>query len=749
DLDNLLPSDFRGTAAENYLRDFVSTAHPYAPLIVPDLAKAADVVVAKPTLYFVPDDLAFGLYRPLFANKLVMLEEKEPTPDGADSKSTAKLINKLLDDNEHHVEQVPVLKARLLDVLLADWNRHMDQWRFGERDTGQGKLYYPMPRDRDEALSNSNGLIAKILASNYMPWYAGFKNKIHGFKWQAYAAKDFDRMFLNSIEEDDWRKIISEFQSSVTDQVIHDAVLKLPPPIYAIRGPQIEQTLKARRQNLLKEGMDYYHFLAREVNISGTNQRELFKVTQAGNQIQVRVYKRNRTADSLSVMYNRKFDEKSTEEIRFFGLGKDDKFEVDEDVTSKIRLHFIGGKGDDTFNIKGNVKSYLYDFNRDSNFVMNGKKSKVEFTNNLKVNEYSTVYKYDRFFFPTINVGYNVEDGPLAGLGFSRRTYGFRKEPYASDQYLSTLYAFNNRSFQAKYRGDFVQVFGKNGILIKADYVTPVLNNFYGLGNVTHFDLNQSQQFNRVRYNYTALDMLLTKRSAGGDLLMGAGAHFYHYWNNPADNAGKILSRPSLIGLDSASVYQSKTYGGLKGIMQFSNTNNDLFPTRGVQFTSEVNALAGLKNGRPLTSMKADFTLYSSLNEPPRIVTVTRIGFGHIFSKNYEYFQAMNLGQNNFLRGFRKNRFSGRTMAYASLEARIRLLDSKSYILPGAFGIIAFDDVGRVWVKNEESKRWHNSVGGGLYYAAYNTILISGTVGFSREENLLNFSIGTKFNLNF
>ena len=749
DLDNLLPGDFRGTAAQNYLSDFVSTSYPYAPLIVPDLAKAAEVVVAKPKLYFVPNDQAFGLYRSIFANKLVMLEEKEPTPDGADSKTTAKLINKLLDDNEHHVEQVPVLKARLLDVLLADWNRHMDQWRFGEKDTGQGKLYYPMPRDRDEALSNSNGLIAKILAFNYMPWYSGFKHKINGFKWQAYQAKDFDRLFLNNIEEDEWKKIITEFQSNITDEVIHKAVMNLPPPVYAIRGAQIEQTLKARRQDLMKEGMEYYDFLAREVNISGTNQREYFRVSKAGNQTQVRVYKRNSTSDSLSVMYNRKFDDKKTNEIRFFGLGKDDKFEVDQDVTTKIVLRFIGGKGDDTFNIKGKVKNYIYDFNRDSNYVVNGKGSKIEFTNDLKVNEYSNVYKYDRYYFPTINVGYNVEDGPLAGLGFSKRTFGFRKEPYASDQIFSTLYAFNNKSFQAKYRGDFLQVFGKNGLLINADYVAPVLNNFYGLGNVTDFDVNSSNAFNRVRYNYTDLDVLLTKRAAGGDFIMGAGAHFYHYWNNPKDNVGKILSRPSLIGLDSASVYQSKTYGGLKAIMRFSNINNDLFPTRGVQFTSELSSLAGLRNSKPITSIKADFTLYSSLNEPPRFVTVTRVGFGHIFNNNYEYFQAMNLGQNNFLRGFRKNRFSGRSMAYASLEARFRLLDSKSYFLPGAFGLIAFDDVGRVWVKNEDSKRWHNSVGGGLYYAAYNTILISGTIGFSREENLLNFSIGTKFNLNF
>jgi hypothetical protein len=52
-------------------------------------------------------------------------------------------------------------------------------------------------------------------------------------------------------------------------------------------------------------------------------------------------------------------------------------------------------------------------------------------------------------------------------------------------------------------------------------------------------------------------------------------------------------------------------------------------------------------------------------------------------------------------------------------------------------------------VRNEQSKKWHNSIGGGLYYAAYNTVLLSATVGFSKEETLLNFTIGSKFNLNF
>jgi outer membrane translocation and assembly module TamA len=142
-------------------------------------------------------------------------------------------------------------------------------------------------------------------------------------------------------------------------------------------------------------------------------------------------------------------------------------------------------------------------------------------------------------------------------------------------------------------------------------------------------------------------------------------------------------------------------------------------------------------------------TVYSSLSDPSRVVSVLKLGGGHIFSKNYEYFQALNLGQNNFLRGFRKNRFAGTSLAYGSLSLLVKLFDTKSYVLPGSVGVIAFEDVGRVWAGNQSSRKWHTSTGGGLYYSPFNMVLISAAVGFSEEETLFNLSVGTKFNLTF
>jgi len=285
--------------------------------------------------------------------------------------------------------------------------------------------------------------------------------------------------------------------------------------------------------------------------------------------------------------------------------------------------------------------------------------------------------------------------------------------------------------------------------VVDAELAKPVLNNFFGLGNSSKIQSTKELEYYRVRYNYVYADVLVRRRLAN-IVSISAGPVFYNYWNHLEDNENKILSTPSLVGLDSAEVYKTKVYGGGKLDLQINNVNSEFLPTRGILWNTDFTAFAGLNNNsKPLTSLTSDMTVYSSLTDPAKVVSVLRLGAGHIFSKNYEYFQAMNLGQNNFLRGFRKNRFSGSSLAYGSLSLLIKLFDSKSYIFPGSVGIIAFDDIGRVWAEDQSSNKWHNAVGGGLYYSPFNMVLISAAVGFSEEEALFNISIGTKFNLTF
>jgi hypothetical protein len=48
----------------------------------------------------------------------------------------------IVDENEY-------IKARLFDMLIGDWDRHYDQWRWAEYKKKAIVIYKPIPRDRD------------------------------------------------------------------------------------------------------------------------------------------------------------------------------------------------------------------------------------------------------------------------------------------------------------------------------------------------------------------------------------------------------------------------------------------------------------------------------------------------------------------------------------------------------------------------------------------------------------------------
>jgi hypothetical protein len=430
----------------------------------------------------VPDDPVLGLYRKLFSNTLCFLEEREPGSAPGETKTTPKVISKLLEDNDHHVNQQSVLNARLLDMLAGDWDRHFDQWRFGTSDTGKGKLYFAMPRDRDQVFFNSDGLLLKLVSNNAMPFLRGFKKDLKRLEWLNWEARDFDRLFLNSLDEEDWKRSLQAVKTKLTDQVIVDAVKRMPPDIYSIRGEEIIDKLKVRRDLLTeKNALKYYKFLSKEVNIIGSNKKEYFKISKAPKGLQVRVYKRSNEKDSAAVMFDRVFDEALTKRINLYGLDKADIFDIDEDVNTKIKMRIVGGSGDDTFNIKGKAANYIYDLRTQNNFVFNPGRSKLRMSSDPDVNAYDiTSHTYNIFRFPRINIGFNPEDGLMVGLGYLSRTYGFRNEPYATQQRISSLYAPSSGAYQFAYNGEFNHFTGTTDFIFNANYVHPVLNNFFG-----------------------------------------------------------------------------------------------------------------------------------------------------------------------------------------------------------------------------------------------------------------------------
>ena len=83
---NLLPSAFQNTFVTDLMRDFFTTAHPYAAFVIPKLADAVNVYHANPKLVYVPKQPSLGKYNKEFGDGLYLFEER-PADDRSDVES--------------------------------------------------------------------------------------------------------------------------------------------------------------------------------------------------------------------------------------------------------------------------------------------------------------------------------------------------------------------------------------------------------------------------------------------------------------------------------------------------------------------------------------------------------------------------------------------------------------------------------------------------------------------------------------
>jgi hypothetical protein len=369
-----LPKGLRGTLAQKVTQDMISAAHPHAAVVVGDLAKAAKVAAPAPKLYYVVSDPAMGELDSLFANTFCWLEERHPTPDRSKTEDTDEVLEEIIEENDHLVLQKEVLKARLLDMLVADWDRHADQWAWGEIDSADKKFYYAIPRDRDQAFFYSRGALLSVVRLFALRHMVGFKSSTKKVKSLNYKAWNFDRTFINELNEAEWAATIREFQAALPDAVIEAAVRKIPAEAYAISGHTIEKKLKDRRDGLSRDAMRYYHFLSQQLTVNGTAQKEKFKVEEKNGMISITV-----TDNKNNEIYQRLIDPKKTRLIYLNGLDDKDHFSIGKNLPRSAKLIIQGGKGEDTYDLQEKIRGKIYEFRSDKSVLENQAKKEIKY----------------------------------------------------------------------------------------------------------------------------------------------------------------------------------------------------------------------------------------------------------------------------------------------------------------------------------------------------------------------------------
>jgi hypothetical protein len=77
--------------------------------------------------------------------------------------NTLDMMKNLQKSEKYSVDQQSYIRARIFDMLLGDWDRHYDQWRWAEYKEGNSFVYKAIPKDRDQAFSKYDGLYLSLL----------------------------------------------------------------------------------------------------------------------------------------------------------------------------------------------------------------------------------------------------------------------------------------------------------------------------------------------------------------------------------------------------------------------------------------------------------------------------------------------------------------------------------------------------------------------------------------------------------
>lgn len=759
--DGAMPEAFRGTIATALVQDQISTSNPYSAYAVPQLADAAGVYHANPQLVYIPNDPRFGEYLPDFVNTLALYEErpagnrKDVSSFGNSKKivNTDKVLKELRKDNDNRVDQNFVLRSRLFDTFIGDWDRHDDQWRWASFKEKNGTMFRPIPRDRDQAFFYADGIISSIYSRKWaLRKFQAFKPTVRDMPGLGFNARFFDRSFLTEPDWADWKSMVDTLQGGLTDEKIETAIrTSWPKEIVELNGEYTINTLKARRDNLEDFARRLYLYLSHTVSVAGSKKHELIEVDRLPDgDTEVRMFKKSKKGKQEQLMYDRLFKKGETHEVRIYARGGDDEVIIRGDVTEAIKLRIIGGDGEDKItdqsSVVGAAKTTLVYDTKEGNKIELGTEGKDKTSRRENVNEYDRKdFRYN-VTAPAIFMGFNQDDGVFLGGGTTITTHGFRKDPFATSQTIVANYAIKTGAVGMRYDGTYTDAFGQSDLGIDFDLSLPsYVRNFFGLGNETKRDFDQDEDFNFVNYRRVRLETSLIS-DVGNNSQFKIAPIFQYQRVVESRNDNRFIADTdnNSLGMENENLYENFYFLGGEASFVYDDRNDPVYPTRGLHFEVKAGHHFGLKSfSEDYSQVSGNLAVYFTLN-PLATTVASRVGGAHNFGE-FTFFNANYLDLLDNMRGYRRNRFAGRSAAYWNTELRTRLFHFKNYVTPMDVGILLVNDYGRVWVDNETSDVWHHGYGGGIWIKPYDVLVLSLVNAWSDEGNQIAFNMGFMF----
>ena len=752
--DQYIEGQFNDTYTEGLLEDVFTGSHPYAPFVIGTLSDAVGIYHTNPVLYYVPKQNALGKYNSGFGDELYMIEERAATGHGDKESfgfsntliSTDDLLKDIHKDEDNVVDESSYIRARLFDMLIGDWDRHEDQWRWAKFKEGKKTIYKPVPRDRDQAFSKMAdgfllGFATKTMTSlSLMQSYGEELKNVSGFNLEPYP---LDMALITESNKTDWDAEVAKIVNGLTDDVIEKAFALFPPEVNDETITDIKNKLKGRKQNLQKISDEYFMHMSKFQVVKGTDKDDWFDIERLPNGLTKVTGYRIKKGEKADRFHQKTYTREHTKEIWIYGLDDDDRFVVKGDGNNMIKLRIIGGQNKDTYDIQIGHKVMIYDYkSKKSEFITN--KGSKRLTDNYETNvyDYKKLKNNGRQFLPSI--GSNPDDGLKIGFASAYTYYGFNRNPFTYKHIIDGAYYLATSGFELNYNGEFANVIGQTNLGINASFTSPnYANNFFGFGNqsVNLEPDNDAidRDFNRVKMRQLRFGASLLWKGELGSLVKLSAT----YEAIEVDNTvGRFINVSPEI---PSTIFNNQNFLGGELSYHFKNTDNDAFPTLGMEINIATGYKSNLDESTGYGYLKPSLSFDYKITNNGRLVFATKFGGQVNFGNDFEFFQGATLGAANGLRGYRFQRFIGKSSYYQSSDIRLSLKKVKTGLLPLTIGLYGGFDYGKVWAPNLPTGDWNTSIGGGLFFDAAD-MLSASIATFNSDDGLrIVFGVGFGF----
>ncbi|RAV28848.1 metallophosphoesterase [Sinomicrobium soli] len=747
--DQYIEDDLRDSYTESLLLDFYTTALPYAALAVGELSDAVGVLHANPELYYVPRQKALGQYNDRYGDALYLIEERVTDGHGRLESfaysdkiiSTTDMVKKLRRKDENKIDERLYIRSRLFDMLLGDWDRHGDQWRWAEAGEEDGKtLYKPVPRDRDQVFSDFDGPVLGLLTrmipatrlmQNYTP-------EIRSLKWFNFEPFPLDMAVLNDHSLKDWQEEARYIYERIDQEVINRAFALLPPEMDRENLREIRDVMLQRKEHLAEMAASYYRLLKQYPVVYGTDKDDHFIITRKpGGKTAVEAY-RIVKGEKENKFIDLTFDRDETREIWLYGLDDDDVFEVRGNGDREIPVKILGGQNNDIYRVENRKRITVYDYKSKPNTFESKVRSRISDNYDLNVYDYKKVRTAAGQLFP--DFGYNPDDGVKLGLKYTYTVKGLRRDPYNSQHSIKGGYYFATRGFDLNYSGEIAEVTGNWSFAADARFTSPLFSvNYFGYGNESENPEDTAgMDYNRVRMSSFGLSPKMAwKGYRGGYFKIGPVFETVEIDRTPDRYISSLAQ--------DAALFDWQKFFGAEMSYGYSNFDNNSLPALGMHFDITAGYRSNLENSRDFFYFTPQLRFTLPVDVRGNVVFATKFKARFNTGREFEFYQGAAIGGTDGLRGYRNQRFTGRTSFYNNNDLRVNITRFRTGLFPVTLGTYAGFDYGRVWIGNDDSGRWHNAAGGGLYLNAIDMFTANVCLFNSKDGNRVMFSMGFNF----